>query len=311
MVVKIIRGGAQEKKVKACIAKYGYFAEHNYFYYMLLDNDPGENCFFSVDGKYGMLGQYVRKNKEWVFVTGILAPKSKRLGVFMSVLEYCLKHGKKFTIEADDEFFNEALRAVWGSKSYRALIPRFVLYWPVFDMKKWEGHKMKGKSWKKMRNILNGFYKSHDVKVVDSAKIPKNQLLKIVSEWTKKRHLMSYGCNRKDSNQAYYQKYVNLVNSGFRGMMFAKTLVVDGIPSTITCGWKIPHSKGYYSAVGIYNYAFKGLGEASNMDDLKRLKKAGFQYVDFGGSPKPLLEFKKKFRYDFTYRTRTFSIVKK
>lgn len=309
MIVKVIK--AHGKKVRTCIAKYGHVAEHNYFDYILSDKDIGENRFLSVDGKYGMLGTYGRKKKEWTLVTGVLAPKSKRLEVFLSCLDYCLKHGKKFTAEAGDEFFNMVVRAVSRTKKYRALSPRFVLYWPVFEMKNWDGDKMKGKRWKKMRNILNGFYKCHDVKIVNSKKIPKKQLLQVVSDWVKKRRCMAYGYNRKDSNLAYFQKYASLVNSGFKGMKHAKTLVVDGIPSTITCGWKIPHSKGYYSAVGIYNYAFKGLGEASNMDDLKRLKKAGYKYVDFGGSPKPLLEFKKKFKYDYTYRTRTFSIVKR
>jgi hypothetical protein len=310
MVVKLI-WGTENRKALESIRKYGYFVEHNYPYFKLLDKDPGECCFACVDGKYGMLGEYVKKNHEWIFIAGILAPEKKRMAVFFEVLQHCLKKGKKFTIEADDSLYNAIVTQLKGTK-YRALSPRFVLYWPVFDMRKWDGNTLKGKKWKKMRNVLNGFYKNHDVKIVSSAKVPKEQLMKIVSEWVKKRQLMGYACNRKDSNQEYSHKYINLVNSGFKGMLHAKTMVVDGIPSTITCGWKVPHSDGsYYSAVGIYNYAFKGLGEAANMDDLIRLKKAGFRLVDFGGSPKPLLEFKKKFKYDITYKTRTFSILRR
>jgi hypothetical protein len=308
MAVKVMSG--EGKTVKTCISRYGYLPEHNYHYYRLLHGDHGENVFFSVDGKYGMLGQYESEGKEWLFVMGVLAPEKKRIDVFLKVLNYCLKHGQKFTIEANDEFYLQIASAI-KKKPYRALTPRYALYWPIFEMKKWDGNAMKGKTWKKMRNILNGFYKSHKVKIVDSAKVSKKDLLAIIHDWVGKRAIMGYGCNRKDSNETFFQKYDNIVNSGFKGMLYAKTLVVDGIPSTITCGWKIPGSKNYYSGVGIYNYAFKGLGEAANMDDLVRLKKAGFGIVDFGGSPKPLLEFKKKFRYSSIYRTRTFSIVKR
>jgi hypothetical protein len=311
MALELIKAEEQEDFVKACISKYGYCAEHNYYYYRMLDNDPGEGNFASIDGKYGMLGQFVKETEEWIFISGILAPKEQRLAVFLEVLKHCLDNGKKFTFEADDELYASITHSLANSE-YHAKTPRFELFWPIYDLQKWDGDKMSGSAWKKMRNVLNGFNKGHDVKVVDSSQIPKEQLLAILSDWVKKRQLAGYGCDRKDSNKAYTQKYINLINTNFRGMDMAKTLVVDGLPSTITCGWDIPNSdKGYYSAIGIYNYAFDGLGEAANMDDLKRLKEIGYKFVDFGGSSKPLLEFKGKFKYDKVYRTRTFSIVKR
>ena len=123
---------------------------------------------------------------------------------------------------------------------------------------------------------------------------------------------MGQGADRKDSNLAYYDRYLKLIDANFDGTTFAKTLVVDGAPCTITAGWDIPNAQGsYYSAVGILDYRFEDLGEIANLDDLNRLKEAGYQFVDFGGSPIPLLKFKLKFRPQAVYVTNTYAIVKK
>ena len=65
--------------------------------------------------------------------------------------------------------------------------------------------------------------------------------------------------------------YLNLINNDFKGIDIAKTLYVDGRPSTITAGWRIPNSNNYYSAIGIVDYSYPGLGEVVNIDDLNRL----------------------------------------
>src|SRR3989338_7225793 len=123
---------------------------------------------------------------------------------------------------------------------------------------------------------------------------------------------MSLGANRKDSNFAYSERYLKMIDLGFEGTKFATTMVVDGEPCSITCGWEIPNSDGsYYSAIGISNYSYEGLGEVANLDDLHRLKESGYGLVDLGGSPMPLLKFKLKFRPHFVYVTHTYAIVKK
>ena len=105
--------------------------------------------------------------------------------------------------------------------------------------------------------------------------------------------------------------YLNLIDSNFKGVDMAKTMYVDGKPATITAGWKIPNTKDYYSAIGIVDYSFPGLGEIANIDDLNRLKRMGFKYVDFGGSDKILLQFKRKFKPEKIYKTYIFSMVRK
>ena len=179
-------------------------------------------------------------------------------------------------------------------------------------MDKWDGNSMSGEEWKKLRNIKNRFYAENSVEVVDSPSVGKEQLKKIVLDWVERRRLMGLGANRKDSNLSYYERYLKMIDLGFDGTKFAKTMVVDGEPCTVTAGWEIPNSDGaYYSAIGISNYGFEGLSEIANLDDLYRLKENGYSTVDFGGSPMPLIKFKLKFRPHAVYVTHTYAIVKK
>ena len=126
--------------------------------------------------------------------------------------------------------------------------------------------------------------------------------MKILLNWLKKRS------SRDRIEKAYF---LNLMDNNFRGMDMAKTLYVNGKPCTITAGWKIPNSNNYYSSIGILDYSIPGLGEVANIDDLDRLKGKGFEYVDFGGSDKILLDFKKKFRPEKIYKTYIFSVVRR
>jgi len=158
--------------------------------------------------------------------------------------------------------------------------------------------KLKGSKYKKIRNIKNGFYKRHGVHVKNAKDVPKEKLHKVLDRWIKKRSFT------ESIDESYYQ---NIINSGFKGIKHAKVLYVDGEPAAINAGWKIPNSKNYYSAVGILDYSHEGLGEIANIDDLTRLKKEGYNFVDFGGSDKVLLRFKRKFKpsssLNFSYPT--------
>ena len=132
--------------------------------------------------------------------------------------------------------------------------------------------------------------------------MPKEELRRVLLSWLKRR-------NANDKVDKDY--YFKLIDNNFEGFDMAKTIYVNGNPSTITAGWKIPNSNDYYSSIGIVDYSYPGLGEVANIDDLNRLKRKGFTYVDFGGSDKVLLYFKKKFKPEKIYKTYTFSIVKR
>jgi hypothetical protein len=293
-----------KEDIQKSIRKYGHCAEHNYYHYQYYETDGEKNIFFKLENKRGILSTYDKKNNLWyLFPSGILAPEEERFDILIEFLNMVIrkKKGKKLFVEVDENFRKEILRKLKNSEKYRACSSPFILYWPLYNMSKFDA-KLKGKEWKKLRNIRNRFYRQHKVRVVDSKKLPKEELKKILDAWLKRR-------NAHDRVEKHY--YINLIENNLKGTDIARTLIVDNKPCSITAGWKIPNSNNYYSSIGILDYSYPGLGEVTNLDDLKELKKRNYEYVDFGGSDKVLLYFKKKFRPERIYKTYIFSLVEK
>lgn len=289
------------KKIKNSIRKYGHCAEHNYMHYLFMQNSLEKNVAFDFGEGRFVLANVDKRNRWELFPSGILAPESERFTLFKKVLDYVLikKKAEKIVVEFDEKQRKEILHKFKFEKKYKVRSP-LILYWPVYKMENWD-IKLKGKKWKKLRNIKNRFNKQHKVKAIKSTTINKEKLKQIITSWLKRRN----NTDRVDKN--YYN---NIVDNGFKGFDFTRTLLINGKPCTITAGWKIPNGNGYYSSIGIFDYSYKELGDIANIDDLNNLKKQGIEYVDFGGSDKSLLAFKKKFKPDFIYKTYIFSIVR-
>jgi len=275
------------KKIRKSIKKYGRFAEHNFFHYLNCETSGDKNVFFDYGHNKGILMQYDLKNDIWrLFPCGILSPKKKRMKLFFQATSYVLKkrNASKFVVEVSEGVRKEILKKFKTSKIFRVCTYTYILHWPIYNMDQWDP-KLKGLRMKKLRNIKNRFYKRLKIRVKNSREVPKEKLKNIFFGWMKKRSV-------SDSVDKEY--YLNLINNNFKGMDIAKTIYVNGKAATITAGWKIPNSNDYYSAIGIVDYSYSGLGEIANIDDLNRLKKKGYRCVDFGGSDKVLLKFKKK-----------------
>ncbi len=292
-----------QKRIKGSIKKYGHFAEHNYNHYLYSEAKADKNVFFDFGSNKGVLTKFHQRGSSWsLFPDGILAPKGERLNLLLETADYVLKKkkGKKFAVEVSEDLKKEILGKL-HMNVLRACSCNYVLYWPLYKMDLWD-YELKGSKWKKLRNIKNRFLRKNKVKVADSIKVPKEKLKGIVAKWLAKRQK-----NDKVDEDYYYR----LIENNFKGMDMAKTLYVNGKPCTITAGWSIPNTRNYYSSIGVLDYSYPGLGEIANIDDLNRLKKEGYEYVDFGGSEKTLLSFKRKFRPEKIYKTYIFSIVRR
>jgi len=292
-----------QKKIKKGIKKYGHFDEHNLIHYLNYETNWDKNILFDFGKDRIVLTQFYKVSNIWsLFPNGVLAPKDERLELFLKVNEYVFdnKKPKKFVVEVSQDLRKEIMDKFDDSSRFRICKSTDVLYWPMYNMKVWDS-KLRGSRWKKLRNVKNRFYKNNKIRISDSKDVPHFKLKKILSNWLKKR---------KDNDRVEKEYYFNLINNSFKGMDIAKTIYINGKPCTITAGWKIPNTNNYYSSIGILDYSHPGLGELSNIDDLNRLKKKGYDYVDFGGSDKVLLEFKKKFKPEKIYKTYTFSIVR-
>jgi hypothetical protein len=292
-----------QKKIKKGIKRYGYFAEHNYLHYLHSQTKWDRNLFFDFGNDKSLLAQFDKESNIWsLFPNGILAPEDERLDLLLEVTNYVLKkqNAEKFVVEVSEGIRKRLMDKFKTKNGFRACSPD-ILYWPMYNMDSWNPQ-LSGNKFKKLRNIRNGFYKRNKVSVKDSKDVPKEELNEILSAWLKKRN---------DHDRVDKEYFFNLIDNKFNGIDTAKTMYVNGRPCTITAGWKIPNSENYYSSIGILDYSYPGLGEAANIDDLNRLKKEGFEYVDFGGSDKVLLYFKKKFRPEKIYKTYVFSIVRR
>lgn len=292
---------ANQKQIEAAIKKYGYAPEHNFFHFMNWQAEGTKNYFFD----FGLRGAILARKEDnvWYIFSEILAEPSWGLRIFRDFLDFCFGETgvEKVSVEFETGFRKDVHRLLRNSP-YRACPINYSLTWPIFDLKKWDPE-LKGGEWKKMRYQTNLFYRQHQVQIVDSRECDKNDLKKIVEAWRKRR---------QGTDRSYFYPYFNLINHDLAGTKFRRTLIVDGIPATITAGWEIPHQPGaYYSAVGLHNYQCDYLGEAANLDDLNFLKQLGYHYANFGGGEKDLTDFKMKFRPQRTYETHVFSIKRR
>lgn len=292
-----------EEKAKKAIEVNGHDAEHNYFHFLNQATSAKLPVFISFGNNRGILAQKSKTGKLWYMVSEVLAPQNEKSSLFMQFVEHVFNNDRanRLQIEVDKQFRKE-LKEKLENTDFRAGKLNFRLEWPLYDMRTWDGDKLEGKKWKKVRNIRNRFMENHKIRVVDSINLPKDELKKILKEWNKKR---------RGEDFAYRECYSRLIDSDFEGCDMAKSVIVDGIPCSITAGWRIPNTNNYYSSIGVLNYIFEGLGEITNLIDLTELKKKGYITVNFGGSDDELLDFKKKFKPVDTYYTYTFSIMRK
>ena len=301
----------ERKLIERMIRMNGNDPEQNCGYFLSHEEEE-DKCVLIKNGKYGILTTYDKTSHNWVMIGAPIAPKDKQVGLLNDALSYLDQKGKMDKFVAEFETERKKQSDVVLNKKFRLYSPSCVLYWPVYDMKTWTGDKLKGKEWKKIRNIVNNVKKRHRVRIVDSRRVKKEKLKQVIKQWAKWRNQTGFGINRKDSNRTDYDHYMKLVDLDFTGCEFAKTILFDGKPVSITAGWSIPNTdREYYSGIGVCDLSIPNLGVFSNWSDLMMLKKAGYNKVDFGGSPKPLLQFKKKFKPEKIYRTYIFTIGKK
>jgi len=286
----------KKKLIENSIKKYGHGVEHNYWNLKYLDGKGTKSAFFEDNGMGVMCVNYAGI---WEMLPGILAPEEKRFGILQKFMDYLLdkEDAKKIFVVVPKEYRQKTE----STKKYK--IPRRyrTFYLPVYNLKDWDTA-MPGKKWKKLRNLKNKLYSDHKVEFVPCADISKEALSKLLCFWKKRR-------NSADSLwQPHF--YDNILEKDFEGIENARSLVVDGIPCTISGGWEIPKSKDYYSALGLLNYKFEGIGEVSIIEEFNLLKDKGYEHVNFGQSEKSLLDFKKKFYPEEIKEEVLFSISK-
>tara|TARA_Y100000034_G_scaffold89941_1_gene108313 strand:+ start:8709 stop:9668 length:960 start_codon:yes stop_codon:yes gene_type:complete len=280
---------SRKELIETCFKKYGHEAEHCFYNFKSQQNDSDKFYFFHFKEGYGMPVVHYTNQLIWYFETEPLAPKDKRFDIIVKTMEHAFsfESTKKVLLETSPEMRLKLLKYARETNKYIVRRPCYVYYCPIYDLKKWDPA-LPGKSWKKMRNVLNAFKRDKKVEVVDSNVVDKTKLKKVIKDWEKNR-------TKQHETIENYHHY-HSVDDGFANYKMARTVLVDGEPCSITAGWPVPNSKMYYSSLGVTNFKHDGLGEFSNIDDLNAIKAMGYEFAHFGGSDKSLLQFKMKFK---------------
>ena len=271
----------KKKLIEDSIKKYGHSVEHNYWNLRYLNGKGTRSAFFEDNGMGVMCINYAGI---WEMLPGVLSPEEKRLEVMEEWLDclFATENPKKVFIQVSEE----CMKKIKAMKKYK--IPDYfrIFYLPVYNLKDWDAA-MPGKKWKKLRNLKNKLHSEHKVEFLPCGNIGKEALKALLYSWKKRRNA--------DDRLWQEQFYDNALENNLYGIENARSLVVDGTPCTISGGWKIPKSSSYYSALGLLNYQFEGIGEVGIIEELNLLKDEGYGHVNFGQSEKSLLDFKKKF----------------
>lgn len=279
-------------------------AEHKYEYFLSLvekDNQP----LFLYENDFGFLAHISKTGKKTV-ITSIDEPLTKQdniIPALKKLIEYCLETKKldKIILETREET-NKKLKLALKDSKYRVLKSRYYLTWPVFILKNFDEN-LSGTKNKKLRNFRNNFFRDNqNIEITNFKESDKEGLKTLVLEWKKKRTAHDI---------LEYYKYIEFIESNFKGFDMVKIIKINNKPVSVFGGWKIPNSKNYYSCIGIYDYDIDNLAEVSNILDLIEIKKLGMEKADFGGSEQALLNFKMKFHPAEFYRTDIFAVEKK
>jgi len=294
---------AARTHIEATIKKYGWAAEHNYFWYQYCEDSydpPQNNVFFEND--FGALFTIYNKEKDFYFTYEPLASSENRAALLIEYIGWIFSHTSSKKIEFQLEMsIRRKLLQMLPSNCHAPRI-NYTLTWPIFDLRKFDPE-LPGGFFKTIRKESHKFYREHQVEV-KNAKTFEDQtaLHDVVDNWRK---------NRTHHDRAMAGMYHRMVEGRFEGMDEARVFIVDGHPRGFNAGWMIPNSDRFYGGVGIHDYTLNDLGTMLFLEDLMWLKNRGYGEVDMGGSEKKTLLFKSKFGAQSFYKSAVFSIVKR
>jgi len=289
-----------KREIESCILRYGHLSQHNYYFYLNYSREKEKCIFFDFGIKKGIFAY--QKQDTWRILTDPIAPQDDKNKLIVDIVSWLFKNNKAKKIIMEDicEGLRKELVGTSKNKSWRVIRPSYSLVWPIFDLENWTGG---GKDWKRLRNLYHKFFKDNRIEIKRPGEINSKDLEKMILGWKKQR---------RDTDHVHLLPYLRFVESGFEGCDIVRIFECDSKPISIVAGWPIPNSdRAYYSCMGIYNYDYRNIGEASYWDELLALKKAGYKKVDLGGSEGGLLAFKMKFHPVSSYKTYNFSILKR
>jgi hypothetical protein len=292
---------AAQPIIEEAIKKFGYAAEHNFYWYQCYLEPGWRNVF--VETKHGYLFAACHEEKGAYYVSfDPLAPVEHRAAILVEYIDWVFQNtdAEKVWLQLETPRRKELLKLL--PDRYRSNHVYFKLTWPIYDLRTFDAT-LPGGHYKSLRKEMHKFEREHQISVEDARTYGDlKSLHTIIDDWEHKRP------NPETAQAAAYHR---LIDAKFAGSDEARVLMVDGKVRGFNAGWMVPNSDRFYGAVGIHDYSLDGLGTMLYLEDLFWLKDHGYGEVDMAGSEKPLLAFKNKFCTPSSfYETSHFSIVR-
>lgn len=280
------------------IEKFGHTAEHHLYLYLYSIGEEYDLVYFDF-GKDGGIATY-KKGQQWYIADEPLAPFQKQMPLFVEVLKHICEQVPGVFVEDWTENLIKECKNALAPLPYHMSRPSSVQYCPIVNLEKFDTS-FSGKKYKGHRYARNHFSKNYTVEFKDASKIPRDSLIKLIETWSRKRTAQ---------DKVWGPDYIKFIKNDFPGCDIKRALFLDGILRGLSVGWRIPNSKGYYIYMDIHDYSDAYLGEFVSIDHIIEAKMLGYKYLDFGGSDKNLLHFKKKFHPEAVYTMCNFSVRK-
>ena len=295
---------AEQARIEAAIKKYGWAAEHNFWWYQYYQYwyAPTQRTIFAETDRGALFTVYIERNQEYFVVFDPLAAPAERVLLLMEYVTSIFSNtqAKKIWFQLDKAERPEFLRAL--PEAYRSNPVYYTLVSPIYDLRQFDPT-LPGGHYKTLRKEMHKFYREHQVTVHDAKTFTdRDGLHALVDAWK---------AERPNTEQSMTGVYHHMIDANFQGTDEARIFIVDGKPVGLNAGWRVPNSDRYYGSVGIHNFSVDGLGAMLYLEDLVWLKAHGYSEVDMGGSEKSLLAFKNKFCPQLYEEMVVFSIVKK
>lgn len=294
---------ASRPHVEASIKKFGWTAEHNYFWYQYYQhyyNPPQHNIF--VEGDNGaLLTAYDEIDKNYFVVFDPVAAPEHRASLLAEYIDHIFSNtpAEKVWFQLELPTRRELIHIL--PVQYRCCRIYYTLTWPIYDLQKFDPSLPGGEN-KTLRKEMHKFYREHNVIVQDAKTFADLDALHAVVDGWKK--------NRMRHDTPMTDVYHQVIKGKFEGMDEARVFIVDDKPVGFNAGWKIPNSERFYGGIGIHDYSVDDLGTMLYLEDLVWLKNQGYREADMGGTEVSALPFKKKFGPTAFYKSAIFSVVR-
>lgn len=299
------------------ISRHGFAPEHNYDYFVSYHSKQMKPVFADFGNHKGLFAIEWDDNS-YQMLSEVMAPEDERCSLVLLFLKTIFSESyprkvSKVLVEFPPELRKQLIQKLRqensvnqeDSKENNIIIGNIIhhYYTPLIALHEWDTA-LQGPEFSKLRKAKGRFFRNFKVDVLKEQEVLSvgiDEFEKVIREWKK---------NRKSTDTAYFEDYLNFFRNKFKGSACHIALKLNGALCGVSAAWIVSNTNGrtVYYAINLHNYSVSELGDFLTVLFLDELKKQGFEYLDFGSSDEKLLAYKKKFKPFRQYETLCFYI---